>query len=113
MIVVSLPTPPSANRIWRSSNGRVYRSGEYESWTRTVGQELMVQRARPIKGAVRIEIAVSDKVRGDLDNRCKPTLDALVKFGIIEGDSKKHVRAIQLRWDALVKGIQVTVAPSL
>jgi Holliday junction resolvase RusA-like endonuclease len=113
MIVMNLPCPPSANRIWRKGRGRVYRSEAYNKWTANVGWELKVIRAKPIKGRVRIEIAVSEKSRIDLDNHGKPTIDALVTHGIIEGDSKKTVRSIALKWDATVKGIQVTVAPTL
>lgn len=113
MIVVNLPTPPSANRIWRSARGNVYRSEVYNAWTKAVGWELKIARAKPIKGPVSVQIAVSDKVRGDLDNRAKPTIDALVTHGVIEGDDKKIVKSIKLSWDASVTGIRVTVSPTL
>lgn len=112
-LVFSLPAPPSANRIWRSGKGNVYRSREYEAWTKVVGQELMIVRAKPIKGPVSLEIAVSVKSRKDLDNFCKPTIDSLVKFGIIEGDDKKTVKSIRLSWDASVEGIRVSISQTL
>lgn len=113
MLVIGLPLPPSTNRLWRQGRGRVYRSEQYERWTKQVGQELMIARVRPIQGPVKIAIDVSVKSRKDLDNHGKPVIDSLVKFGIIEGDDKKIVKSVSLKWDASVKGIRVTVAPTL
>jgi hypothetical protein len=46
--VLRLPLPPSANRLWRSSRGRVYRSPGYMAWLDEAGWLLKAQR--PAKG---------------------------------------------------------------
>ena len=110
MIILDLPMPPSANHIWRSGRGRVYRSPEYMAWRTEAGW--LAKSCKPIAGPVCIEIAVSPKGRGDVDNRIKPTIDALVSSGLIEGDDKKTVRAIHAYWsdDMDLRGVRVAVA---
>lgn len=105
-----LPMPPSANRIWRSGRGRVYRSDKYTDWLDDCREELIGQRPGFIGGRVSIDIEVSSKWRGDVDNRIKPTLDCLVKFGVIEDDGKKFVRSVRAFWsDELADGIRVKI----
>jgi Holliday junction resolvase RusA-like endonuclease len=108
---IFLPMPPSANRIWRSGRGRVYRAPEYTGWLETCGWELTGQRKPSMAGPVSIDIEVSSKWRGDVDNRIKPTLDCLVKYGVIDGDSKKTVRSVRAFWsDRLADGIMVKIS---
>lgn len=109
-IELLLPMPPSANRIWRSGRGRVYRSEEYTDWLETCGWEITGQRKGALLGPVLIDIEVSSKWRGDVDNRIKPTLDCLVKFGVIEGDSKKIVKSVRAFWsERPIDGIRVKI----
>lgn len=112
-IELVLPMPPSANRIWRSGRGRVYRSEEYTGWLETCGWEIAGQRKGAVLGPVSVDIEVSSKWRGDVDNRIKPTLDCLVKFGVIEGDSKKFVRSVRAFWsERPIDGIWVKIEGS-
>jgi Holliday junction resolvase RusA-like endonuclease len=110
MIVLDLPMPPSANLIWRTARGRTYRSPDYAAWREQAGW--LVKGCKPVAGPVRVEIAVSQKARGDIDNRIKPVLDVLVAGGLIAGDDKKTVRSVYAYWspDVGLEGIRVAVA---
>lgn len=77
--------PPSANRIWRSARGINYLSREARDfyayaaskWSTTIEWEFV---------AVRIYLV--PKRKGiDVDNRIKPTLDALTKAHVWKDDS--------------------------
>lgn len=80
--------PPSANAIWRKGRGHhFYRSKEYVSWITASLWEAKIQKVKPIEGRFGIRILIPRKMRGDADNRVKPTLDFLQKAVIIKNDS--------------------------
>lgn len=112
-IVIDLPMPPTANNLFPTSrNGKRYCSPQYKAWKETAGKVLMVDRPGRIVGKVVIDIAVSEKARGDCANREKATVDLLVAHGVIEGDSKAHVRSVKTHWASdLAQGVRVTVSP--
>ena len=93
---LTLPLPPSANAYWRaicqgrkarvlvSKDGRAYRRR-----ARLVGLA-QVGNLEPFTGPVRVALhVVTPTKRGDLDNRIKPTLDALQ--GLAYDDDKRVV----------------------
>jgi Holliday junction resolvase RusA-like endonuclease len=89
-IVLDLPAPPSANAIWRSGRRRVYRSKAYLDWLRAADVEIMARRQMPkkkIDGSFQAHVTLSQKVRGDIDNRVKGLLDFLQSREIIRNDS--------------------------
>jgi Holliday junction resolvase RusA-like endonuclease len=89
-IVIDLPAPPSVNRLWRSGRRRVFRSRAYTDWIRLADAELMARRQMPkkrIDGPFAAHITLSQKVRGDVDNRIKGLLDFLQSREIIRNDS--------------------------
>jgi len=113
-VAFTLPLPPSANNLFPTGKGgRRFISPEYKAWRMEAGWELNAQRARPMKGRVKVDIAVSEACRNDLDNNTKPIVDLLVAHKIIEGDSKKHVRAINLSWEPSIRAVNVTIYPCL
>ena len=83
MIVLVLPLPPSANRLWR--NNRV--SPEYRAWKERAGWEARTQLIGVvgIRGAFVARIEVP-KSRRDLDNALKATLDMCQSSGAVEND---------------------------
>lgn len=96
-IVVVLPLPPSANRMWRHARGRTYKSAEYISWLGSVHRCCHVQGAGdtvPRLYALRI---VLPKTRMDPDNLIKPTNDALAEAQLIAND--RFARRILLEVD--------------
>lgn len=85
-IILLLPMPPSANRLWR--NNRL--SPDYRAWKETAGWEAKAQLVGvpPIKGAFSVKIEI-DPGRKDLDNMVKPLLDLCQSVGAIAND--KHL----------------------
>lgn len=93
-----LPMPPSLNNAYENFQARSKKTGkmvtrrrksdEYDAWKNTaIGCILQAVAAdRRIAGPVCVAIALPEKMRGDVDNRIKPILDALVKSGRIDDD---------------------------
>ena len=107
-----LPWPVSTNGLWRAFNGRNILSAPARAWNKAAAMELMVQRARPIKGPVTLLIELCSPYgrRFDLSNRIKIVEDLLVKNAVIEGDDDEIVREVIVRAGAY-KGARVTVTP--
>lgn len=97
MIQLTLPMPPSTNRLWRS-NQRVHKSTEYTRWITQAGMIARSFRIQPIKGPYRVlyEFGRKDKRRTDLGNREKALSDLLQAVQIIEDDCL--INEITLRW---------------
>lgn len=110
MSTFKLPVPPSTNNLFFNlpKGGRA-PTGQYKQWQKEAGLLLQSQKARPIKGPVRIDMKVQDAGRFDLGNIEKPVTDILVKMGVIEGDHRAIVRGISLDWCDDVEGVQVRV----
>ena len=92
MITFNLPAPPSANRIWKVGNNRIYKSSEYKAWlvnsAWTVREQLPVFPVKPLQGPFSLHITVrpQDKRLRDVDNYAKPVGDFLEASGLIEND---------------------------
>jgi Holliday junction resolvase RusA-like endonuclease len=87
--------PPSANKLFanRPGKGRV-KTKAYRNWRKAAILTIFAQvRAdRRIGGPVGLSICVPTGMRGDLDNRLKSLIDALVASNRIDDD--KHVQSI-------------------
>ena len=112
---LSLPYPPSANRLWRAVNGRQIKSAEYRQWIDEAALSIRLQRPRGIIGAYHLVIRASrpDRRRRDIDNLLKPISDALCQGGVVGDDCDcDHLTAF---WSSeVIKGgaiqVQVTEA---
>lgn len=88
---LTLPFPPSVNRIWRSVGTRVLLSREGRAYRQAVG--LAVLQAR-VQGFGRRKVRVSvmaympDARRRDIDNLWKAAGDALQACRIMDDDSQ-------------------------
>lgn len=75
---LTIPYPPSANRIWRNARGRTILSKEALSFKRDVAILAKVARVKMLSGPVAVRMRVfRPHKRGDLDNRIKAVLDSL------------------------------------
>ena len=130
-MILTLPWPPSVNRLWRAVKGRLIVSAEYRDWKELAATKILVQRRqanyKPLpKGPISIDIGVRcpDKRRRDLDNLIKPALAALVRARVIQDDSDvdelsiwrdKPVSGGQLRLRiiplALIRGLATIAGP--
>ncbi|WP_395443596.1 RusA family crossover junction endodeoxyribonuclease [Caulobacter sp. UC70_42] len=88
MIAVSLPYPPSANRLWRAVKGRNIKSAAYREWEGRALVAIAQQRPGHIDGpySIHIEATRPDRRRRDLGNLEKPLSDALVSAGVVRDD---------------------------
>lgn len=109
MIELSLPMPPSINRLWRVSGRRVHKSPEYAAWLLAAGWSAREQhRGEPIRGPYTISVDVlrPDRRRRDLDNfATKAISDCLVSIGFIRDDSE--CQKIEARWGGDGHGVFV------
>lgn len=97
MIRLSLPWPPSVNRIWRSprkgplagrvllaADGREYRKAVRALALHQLGRETQLES----RLAVVIRLTPPDRRRRDADNCAKAILDSLMHAGIYRDDSQ-------------------------
>lgn len=112
MTTFTLPYPPSANRYWRHSNGRTYRSEHARSYITDVVFEAARQRVRCISGPVSVTLRFYRPLRsGDLDNRIKVLLDALNKIAydddadIVELHAYRYDDKLNPRVEVEVRGV--------
>lgn len=110
-----LPTlPPSKNDLRQRTYGGMSRTKEYKAWRISAGKEIMIQRAKPIKGDYRLLISAAraEKTRGgrkrDLGNILEATEDLLQWMRVIENDHMSE--QITLRWiDEIEAGVVIRV----
>lgn len=111
-MILTLPYPPSLNRMYRAINGRniLSKSGRefYERADWLIKSQLP-RGWQPITGRVRVDCWAypPDRRKRDLDNLWKPVLDALTKSGVWLDDSQ--VVDERLRWGPKEKDGRVTV----
>ncbi|MBQ6827336.1 MAG: RusA family crossover junction endodeoxyribonuclease [Thermoguttaceae bacterium] len=89
---IFLPWPPSANKIWRNLRGSrgLYLAKEYKRFVDESKIWLWKQGSPRVLGDENLEVVIKlypPTKRGyDVDNRIKPTLDALTKVGFWRDD---------------------------
>lgn len=108
---ITLPYPPSTNRIWRSVRGRVVQSAEAREWKATAGWSARAAGWTLAVADVAVEIVLHPRLtlrgrpsarRVDLDNAIKATMDAL--NGIAYEDDRQVVRITASVGHALAGG---------
>ena len=90
-IKVTLPWPPSVNRIWRRGRGRTYRDPKYVAWIKRgwMGCPCSSVFSRKVLGKFDMTLILipPDKRLHDADDRIKAVLDLLQSMELIENDS--------------------------
>lgn len=114
MIEITLPYPPSANRLWRKAQGKIHRSDDYKKWSdaaRTLCR-IALRHAPAVHGPYILTILAErpDKRLRDLDNLIKPCSDALAHSGVVRDDS--DAEEIHVYWSGAGHNIIVKVEPA-
>lgn len=112
MNTYTIDVPPSANAIWRNVKGRTLKSRLYRQWLDKARWMIFSQHdGEPLAGPTTVQISLRrPRANADLDNRIKPTLDALQSGKAIAND--KQVTSIHAAW-ADHDGCRVTVTPDV
>ncbi len=101
-ITIDVPFPPSANAIWRSPNGKVFKSKSYNRWLKEAKLQWMMQKPRlspkSLPGFYKLDAVFypPDKRERDLGNLEKACSDFAQTVGVIANDCK--AREIHLIW---------------
>lgn len=97
MFEISLPWPPSVNRIWRRSKFATYLSEVGKRYyAQTVPMIQSEYKDPQIIGRVKMTIYLypPDKRKRDIDNCLKAILDAFTRAGIWRDDSQIDVLTV-------------------
>lgn len=117
MISLTVPYPPSANRMWRRSGAKIHKSTEYQNWLKQVGWLIKSKRVSAIEGPYNLALKIApvrnqdgsaSKRQRDLDNFIKPISDALQACGVIENDS--FAQTIYMEWTSATDGCWIEVS---
>lgn len=106
-----IPIPPSVNHLFRTTDGKRYKTSEYGDYVNLVMQQLVfVQKVPHLSG----EVALFAEIRrfssmSDLDNRLKGLIDAVVASRVIDDD--KHIIEIGAKWSKEVATCKVRIEP--
>lgn len=106
---LTLPFPPSTNRMWRNYRGVTVLSHEARNYKQAV--KIAAARIKPFDGEVQwIATAYFPDRRGDLSNRIKVIEDALNGVAWVDDKLVKH---IDLTWalDRENPRIEIEVLP--
>jgi Holliday junction resolvase RusA-like endonuclease len=105
---VVLPMPPSLNNIYATVGKRRVKVLAYTDWRHMSALIIAGSRVPYIGGAISVQIELPIKMRGDIDNRVKPILDALVASKRIDDD--RNVVAIYVARTRNADDVLVTVS---
>jgi Holliday junction resolvase RusA-like endonuclease len=90
-MILTLPFPPSTNRIWRHVGTKVLLSREGRAYRQRVAEVVMLARVQSFgrhKLTMVIDASMPDARRRDLDNLLKAAQDAMQAARVYEDDSQ-------------------------
>ncbi len=93
---ITLPYPPSLNRMYRSVKGRVLLSKDGRQYKSNIEQICTVKRIKPFSGEVSVKVDLfRPEKRGDLDNSLKALLDSIQGFAYHNDAQIVHINAFR------------------
>lgn len=90
-MILTLPFPPSVNRIWRNVKGRTLLSREGRAYRQEVSWLIAAARVQGFgrrKVRVSVQAYMPDARRRDIDNLWKAAGDALQASRVMDDDSQ-------------------------
>lgn len=101
MIALAIALPPSANRSWRPAHtargAKMVKRAAFAAWLAEAATTIRLQRGASSIDGPFAALIVLPEIRGDIDNRVKPALDACQHGGAIAND--KHCRSLRVEID--------------
>jgi Holliday junction resolvase RusA-like endonuclease len=106
-----VPVPPSVNNLFVANHGNKgrHKSKKYKDWLAVAVPMFAKVAAAPVPCEVVITVLELLRSNRDLDNLCKPLLDAAVTAGALVKDSCLAVRGVSIRYDPRPDAIGVMV----
>lgn len=107
-----LSIPPSVNQLYANvrkpwarlattkpskKRGRV-KTRAYSAWIDGELKALVAQRAKPVEPPVSVAITRPSRSKMDIDAVVKPTIDLLVRAGLIEDDNPSIVTSVSVNF---------------
>ena len=114
-IELSLPFPPSSNKIWRYHAKHVAISPEYLKWKKTAWAMFLQQFGHVRPEALdhfQIKVTLDERQRGrsDGDNRLKAVLDFVQAVKLVKNDCDCDL--IICKWGVAPMGCEVVLVPT-
>lgn len=108
-IQLTLPYPPSTNRLWRRAGKRIHKDAKYTAWLEEAGWVAREQCSWGLSGKYQLTILAArpDRRKRDLDNLIKPVSDLLASVGIIGDDCDCEM--VVARWIPEPEGVHVRI----
>lgn len=91
-IILTIPNPPSLNKLWaRKGGGGRTKSREYRAWLTAAGWEVRRQAVGMVPLACRYDMTINVPIsRRDTGNWEKPIGDLLQAVGVVTNDGNIH-----------------------
>lgn len=96
-MIVTLPVPPSVNRIYRYNSRGMYKTRAGRDWISASAWQIKAECTPLETAVVSLDAHFPDLRKRDLDNLLKCTLDAVVKSGVISDDNWRVLSLGHLR----------------
>ena len=91
-VTLELPYPPTLNHYTRHANGRHYLTPKALAFNAEVWAATKQAKVKPFPPDARVRVLLElyppNRRQHDIDNRCKPLLDAVEKTGILPNDAQ-------------------------
>lgn len=112
MIHLTLPYPPSANRLWRRQGRHMVLSQEARDYKAEVAALAVMSVCEPLDGDIEITLHVyRPRKSGDLSNRIKVLEDSLQGYAYVN-DSQIVVIHAYRHDDKINPRVEVTITPA-
>lgn len=95
--------PPKKNKYRVGKGGRFYKPSDVNDFATQVGWGLKAQKAKLMKGKVRVFVQIFMKRDRDIDNCLGAVFDAIQEGGLIEND--KMIVAVEAEKHKVASGI--------
>ncbi len=111
-VELTLPYPPSANRLWTRTSKGMRKTDTYSAWLKVAGYMALAQKQPAVIGPYKMSIQAMrpDRRRRDIDNIIKSVSDLLQSVGVIEDDCDCEM--VSARWVTSGDPLFVRVEPA-